>query len=218
MAIQTTTHHSANAATPARATYEKWIFLAGSASAFAAGLAFLAGLVALRMPGAAPVYTLLRSNWLLTIFRLLAGEPGVQLSQLYRLNALDLVLMSLIAATQAGLYLALQRNRRVLALIALVQPPLGILLLVLTHNAGRSAALGAELVICVAMLGSRVFGKWTAWLGLLSSILLLAGDLGTGLAPNTVLALATVVGYILLAGWLFLVSGRLFQLRRSSAG
>ncbi len=215
MTTQTTTHHAANAAIPGKAAYPKWMLTAGSASALGAALLLLSGILGLRTPNAGGLLALLRGNWLITIFRLLAGEADIQVSELYRLNAPDLVLLALIAVTHAGLYCTLHRSRRALALIALVQPPLGILLFLLTHNAGRSAGMGATLVMSVAMLGSQTFSKWTGWLGLLASILLLAGDFGTGLAPNTVLAVSTGIGYVLLIGWLFVVAGRLFELARS---
>ncbi len=214
MTTQTTTHRAADADLAGSGAYSKWILVAGSAAALTAGLLFLAGPIALSIPGESSVLSLLRSNWLSTIFRLLAGEAGIQASELYRLNALDLALLALIAVTHAGLYCTLHRSRRVLALIALVQPPLGILLFVLTHGAGRSAVMGASLVMSVAMLGSQTFRKWTGWMGLLASILLLAGDVGTGLAPNAILAASTGTGYVLLIGWLFVVARRLFQLAR----
>ncbi len=215
MTTQTTTHRAADADLAGSGAYSKWILMAGSASALGAALLFLAGFIALRTPNAGALLALLRSNWLITIFRLLAGDTRIQASALYRLNSLDLVLLALIAITHAGLYCALQRSRRVLALIALVQPPLGILLFVLTHSAGRSAVMGAGLVMSVAMLSNQVFGKWTGWMGLLASILLLAGDFGTGLAPNAILAASTGIGYVLLTAWLFLVARRLFELARS---
>ncbi len=214
MTTQVTTHHAANAPVPGKAAYPKWMHMAASASAFSAGLLFLAGFIALRASNAGGLLALLRGNWLITIFRLLAGEAGLRASELYRLNALDLILLALIAVTHAGLYRTLHSSRRVLALIGVVQPPLGILLFVLTHSAGRSAAMGATMVLSVAMLGSQVFDKWTGWMGLLASILLLAGDFGTGLAPNSALALSTELGYMLLAAWLFLVGLRFSRLAR----
>lgn len=186
------------------AMYRKWIYLAGAASALAAGLILFADLIRLNEA----------NNWLITIFRLLAGSNGVRASELYRLNALDLVLLALIAAAHAGLYAALHRSNRILALIAVLQPPLGILLFLLTHSAGRCAVMGAGLVASIAALRSGTIGKWTGSAGLISSVLLLAGDLGTSLAPCSLLAFSTGVGYILLIGWLLAVGRRLLQLAR----
>ncbi len=211
MTTETTTHLVANTAITSRATYPKWILMAASACTLGAGLIVLAGFIALLMPGAGSLPTLLRGNWLITIVRLLAGDAAIQASELYRLNALDLVLLALTAVTQAGLYCTVRRNHQVLALLALVQPPLGILLFLLTHSAGRSAVMGATLAMPVAMLGSQNFGKWTARMGLLASILLLLGDFGAGLAPNSMLAVATGIGYMLLTCWLFVVGRRLLQ-------
>ncbi len=180
------------------------IYLAGAISAFAAGLIFLAGVVGLAGS----------NNWLITILRLLAGSNAAQPSQLYRLSGLDLALLALIAIMHVGLYAALHRSHRILALLALVQPPLGILLFLLTHNAGRSAAMGAGLVISVAMLRGGPFSKWMGWIGLTSNALLFAGDLCTGLAPSTALAISTGLGYVLIIGWLLAVGHRLLHLAR----
>ncbi len=192
----------------------KWIYWTASASALLAALMFAAGAIALLMPGSGSLLALLRGNWLITIFRLLAGDAGITAGDLYQLKALDLALLALVAATHAGLYCALHRSHRILAAVALVQPPLGILLLVLTHSIGRSAAMGAGLVISLAMLRGGPFGRWTGWMGLASSILLLAGDFGAGLAPFGPLAAVTAIGYVLLTAWLCAVAWQLFRLAR----
>ncbi len=179
-----------------------WIYLAASASAVGAGLLFLAGILGLTKG----------DNWLITIFKLLAGSDGIQPSQLYQLNVLDLALLVLIAIAHAGLYVAVHRSHRILAPIALVQPPLGILLFLFTHSAGRCAVMGAGFVISVTMLRGGPFTKRLGWIGLLSSALLLAGDLGTGMAPSSPLAISTALGCVLLIGWLLAVGRRLLQL------
>lgn len=187
-----------------KAMYKKWIYWIASACALGAAFALLAGILGLTGG----------NNWLITIFRLLAGSNGAQLSQLYQLNSPDLVLLALVATTFIGLYLALHKTHPILAAIAAVQPPLGILLFLLTQNAGRSAVMGAGLAISLAMLRGDSFTKWISRVGLVSSVLLFAGDLGTGLAPNRILAVSTGIGYVLLTGWLFAVAHRLFRLAR----
>ncbi len=188
----------------AKPIYRKCIYWIASACALGAALLLLAGILGLTKG----------DNWLITIFRLHAGSNGVQLIQLYRVNPLDLTLLALIATTYIGLYLALHRSHPVLAVIAAVQPPLGILLFVLTQNAGRSSVMGACLAISLAMVLGGPFSKWLGWIGLMCSILLLAGDLGTGLAPNHILAISTGIGYVLQVSWLFAVAYRLFRLAR----
>ncbi len=188
----------------AKPIYRRWIYWITSACALGAALLLLAGILGLTRG----------DNWLITIFKLHAGSNGVQMSQLYRVNPLDLTLLALIATTYIGLYLALHRSHPILAAIAAAQPPLGILLFLLTQNAGRSSVMGAGLVISLAMLRGGPFSKWIGWAGLIPSALLFAGDLATGLAPNRILAVATGVGYVLLISWLFTVADRLFRLAR----
>ncbi|RPI30094.1 MAG: DUF4386 family protein, partial [Chloroflexota bacterium] len=81
---------------------------------------------------------------------------------------------------------------------------------------GRCGVMGAELIISIVMLKSQRFGKGIAWAGIISSVLLLAGDMGTSMAPSTILAVLMGIGYILLMLWLFLVAGKLFSLGSGS--
>lgn len=200
-----------------------WLYKFSSAAALGAGGLFLIGAVDLVLTilyadTLKAWFSLFQSNWLLVIFKLHAGFSGIQADLLYRLNPLDLMILALIAIAFLGLYLALRGTSKIWSLIALVQPFLGIVLLVGTKSVGRSGVMGAELVISAVMLRSRLFDKRTAYLGMLSGALLLAGDIGASMAPSMILATLTGIGYLLLITWFFLVAGRLFRLGLDDRG
>jgi hypothetical protein len=188
-----------------------------SAAALITGLLFLAGgvelIITALLPGAINNWlSLLQDNWLIVIFKLHAGFSGVQSNLLYRLNILDIIILALLAILYIGLYIALRRTSKVWSVIALAQPFLGMALFIATKTAGRSAVMGAGLVISLVMLRSNTFNRATAFIGILSSLFLLTGDISVAIASSTFIAILTGVGYLLLIIWFFLVAHRLFQM------
>jgi hypothetical protein len=151
-------------------------------------------------------------NWLIIIFKLHAGFNGIQLNVLEGLNILDIVLLLLAGIMYIGLYAALRRTSIFWSIIALIQPFLGIVLFIVTRSAGRSAMMGAALVISLAMLKSTTFNKPIAFLGIAASILLLIGDFSAGIPPSIMIASLFGIAYILVIVWFFLVALTLFQL------
>ena len=170
------------------------------------------------MPGTtSSLLTLFQNNWLVVIFKLHAGFNGIESNLLYELKLLDIVIMAFVATTCLGLYVALRRTSKIWSAIAAVQPIVGIVLFIATKTAGRSAVMGAELVISAVMLRTTLFNKLTAFLGMLSSVLLLVGDFSVGITHSYVIAILTGIGYVLLMTWFFLIARRLFQLGRDLA-
>jgi hypothetical protein len=158
-----------------------------------------------------------QDNWLVVIFKLLAGFTEVRMSLLHVLNFLDIAILALAGLTVLGLYIALRSTSKIWAMIALAQPFLGILLFIATQNAGRSSVMGAVLVISFILLRNKFFNRSTAYLGILASVLLLAGDFTAGLIPPTYLMAALFgLGYVLLILWFFLIGRNLFQLGKAA--
>lgn len=160
-------------------------------------------------------FSLLQNNWLIVLLELNAGSYGILFDRLHFLNPLDLVIMAFVATMYLGLYGILRRTSKVWSLIAMMQPFLGIVLFIITKTAGRSAVMGAGLVISLVMLRNNIFSKAVAFIGILASLFLLVGDFGT--VPNShssILALLISIGYVLLIIWFFLIARRLFQLGR----
>ena len=155
----------------------------------------------------------LQGIWLIVIFKLLAGSSGVGLDLLTGIKLLDLVFLVLVGVVHLGLYAALRRNSRAWSIVAAVQPWLGIALLFATSTAGRSAVMGAALVASLVMLGSALFKKTAAYVGIAASVLLLAGDFSAGAIQHSPFVASLFgAGYVLLVIWFFLVGGRLLAL------
>ncbi len=193
-----------------------WLYKLSGAAALIVGVLFLIPVLDLIIPGFQPGtangwLSLFQDNWLVVIFKLHAGFRGVQSNQLYNLNFLDIAIMALVGVVYLGLYAALRRAGKIWSIIALAQPFLGIALFMATKSAGRSGVMGAGLVISIIMLRGNIFNKVTAYMGLLSSALLLFGDISEGITHSYVIAILTGVGYVLLIVWFFLIAKSLFQ-------
>ena len=200
----------------AKELHSNWLYIISTAAAWILGWLLVVAVLELVLTFLQPAIanrwlTLLQHNWLVVIFKLHAGFREVQPSLLSRVNLLDLVILVLTAAMYVGLYTALRNTSKVWSCMALAQPILGIVLFLATKSAGRSSVMGAELVISLVMMTSKVFNKRIAYVGVLSSILLLVGDLGVSMAPSLILAVVTGTGYLLFVIWLWLVGRRLIQ-------
>lgn len=84
--------------------------------------------------------------------------------------------------------------------IAVALPLLGIPLLLVTQQAGRSGVLGGGIVIAVLMLSSPDSTS-SGIVGLVANVLLLIGDFATSESRAPVVAAAVTVGYVLLMVW-----------------
>ncbi len=193
------------------------LYQVSGAAALLTGVLFLLALAGLIgstiLPGAGGGwFSRIENNWLVLLFKWNAGYNGVTFDQLVGPDAIDLTILALVAVLFAGLYAALRQTSRVWSVVAAVQPFLGIALFIATRLAGRSSVMGAGLVISFVMLRSRIFGKLTAWFGIIACALLLAGDFGsTENTQSSLLAVFIGIGYVLLIAWFFLVARRLLQ-------
>jgi hypothetical protein len=196
-----------------------WLYRVGGTAALITGLGLLTAMISLIVLGLQPDatndwFSRFQNNWLIVIFKLHAGFRGVQSDLLHGLNFLDMAILALVGMTCLSLYAALWRTSRIWSIIAMVHPFLGMVIFVATKTAGRCTVMGAGLVISCVMLQSRgrVFGKITACVGILASVLLLAGDFSVGIPHSNIVATLFGIGYVLLIIWFFLIGRRLFQL------
>jgi hypothetical protein len=200
--------------------YRSGLYHISGVAAVASCILLLAALIDLIVtylqPGMAHgMLSLFGDNWLVTIFEM---HAGIQSGQLYVFNLLDIVIMVLVGMSLIGLYAALVKSSKILSLLALAQPFLGMIIFTLTGNAGRSAVMGSVLVISLAMLRSSTFGKAIAYTGILASVLLLVGDLAAGGARSGSIAALTGLGYVLLMVWLLQVGLELYRRGSTVAG
>ena len=153
------------------------------------------------------------NNWLVVLAKLNAGFSSVHFDLLQRLNSLDLAIMALVAVMHLSLYATLRRTPKIGSVLAVLQPFLGMVLFIVTQTAGRSAVMGAGLVISCVMLRSTIFGKAIALLGILVNVPLLVGDFSTTPdSHSSIMAIIIGIGYVLLLVWLFQVARRLIHL------
>lgn len=152
--------------------------------------------------------------WLMTIFRLQAGFGDANIDQMQGLHLLDMAVLLLVGIVCLGLFAALYRTSKFLSVLALVQPFLGLLLYIVTQEAGRSAVMGAALVISIVMRKGKVFSKITALAGIVVSVLLLIGDFTAGVLSSPLIAGLFGIAYLLFVIWFILIARKLFQLGR----
>ena len=194
-----------------------WLYKTSATAALLAGILFLIAVADLIIasPGHGTLQAWMspfQNNWLVVIFKLHAGVGGIHIDKLQIFNFLDLAILALVATVHIGLYAVLRKTSKIWSIIAVIQPFLGMALFIATKSAGRSAVMGAGLVISAVMLRSNAFNKVIADVGLLASILLLAGDLSAGvIPPSGLIATLFGIGYVLLMAWLFLIARRLLQ-------
>ena len=181
------------------------------------GMIFLIGLVGVIQevffPGAGgEPLTENVDNWLVVLFKLNAGFDGVRFDLLHGVNGLDVTILLLLAVTLAGFYIKFQQKSKILTLIAMILPVLGIGVFIATQLAGRSAVMAAVLLASIVMLRSTLFNKTTAVIGILSSVLLLTADFGTRPdSPSLLMAVFVGIGYVLMMTWFLLVGAKLLQ-------
>jgi hypothetical protein len=153
-----------------------------------------------------------QDNWLVIIFKLQVGFGGVQTDRLNVLDFPDIAILALVGVTVLGLYAALKGASKIWSLIALAQPWLGLVLFIVTKNAGRSGVMGAVLVISAVMLRNDIFNRSTACMGILAAVLLLVGDLSAGMLHSNVIAILFALGYALMVTWFFQVARNLLKI------
>jgi hypothetical protein len=223
MTSQLQVNHREDAYTQTAESNRKSLYLAGSVAALMAGLLLLLAMISLVssaiQPGVMIGWLLpFQDNWLIVIFKLHAGFGDTQINLLHILNFLDLAVLALVGTMLLGLYAAIRRISRVWSMIALALPFLGMVLFIATKTAGRSAVMGAVLIVSIVMLRNKIFNRATAYMGIMASLLLLLGDFTAGVLHSNIITALFGIGYLLLMTWIFLIARRLFQLGQNAKG
>jgi hypothetical protein len=143
--------------------------------------------------------------WLLVLHDVNAGRSGVTPDALRGVQPVDVVLLLLATLAYAGFWPRLGTVHPVWLALAIAQPLVGVVLLLVTRHVGRSGLLGGALVVAVLMVVEDVW-RVAGWLGIAGSLLLLVGDFGTGTRTDRLLAWAVAGGYGALFVWFWLVS------------
>jgi hypothetical protein len=91
-------------------------------------------------------------NWLVVLFQVNSGVGSIPSEPLHIVNWLDVAILVLVAIALVGFWPGPGRPHRVWMAIAVALPVLGIPLLLVTQQAGRSGVLGGGIVNAVLML------------------------------------------------------------------
>lgn len=176
----------------------------GGVAGSAVALILVTGIVslALELPG------LRLRTWLAVLFEINTGIGSPPADPLRVANPLDVTVLALTGATIMAAWSLIPAPSRPWRLVSVALPFVGIVLLLATHLVGRSAVMGAGVVIAVAM--ARTPGlQPLGYLGICANALLLVGDVTTGDSPEPFVATLVGVGYLLLLAWFALVGLRL---------
>ena len=104
--------------------------------------------------------------------------------------------MALVATTYLGLYAALRRTSRIWSIIAAVMRFLGIVVFHRNENSRPQRGDGCGAGNLVRHAAEKYLQKVIAYLGILASVLLLAGDFGTTEnSASTIVAVLIGIGY-----------------------
>lgn len=193
-----------------------WISRAGSLCAVLLGILFFLPITGLFLGRHLPIFqngwlASLMGNWLTVIIRLHAGLLPAVPDPLFGLNVLDLVILFLVDEVIFVLAFPLLKERKLLAIIALIQPMIGILLFVFTQQVGRSAVMSSILTVCIVMLTLEREERFMEWIGIAGGVLVLLGDITVGIYPSPILATLTGLGYLLLTCWFILAAIHMFN-------
>jgi hypothetical protein len=192
-----------------------WLLKTGGIAAWVLSALFVIGITGVTLLDGR--YAFLQNNWLMVLFKLNIRSYNAQASMLNDVNILDLVIMVLFCILFLALKTALHRFHMVWSSIGAILPFLGIILFLITHTAGRSALLIGALIFSIVMLGSHVFDKASAWMGIMASLLLFfGGDIGTTLFPSSILIAVLIgIGYMLWIIWFASIGWKLISIART---
>jgi hypothetical protein len=154
------------------------------------------------------------NNWLVKIFILHAEPNGIQ-ADLHGRNLLDTFILLLVSVICLSISTVFKNARKAWSLIAFALSVIAIILFLATQMVGRSTVMLAVLIISLAMIGDRTFGKATISAGILAGVFLFVGDLTVGVHSN-IITILFGIGYMLLITWFFLIAQSLFRLSRMS--
>lgn len=133
----------------------------GGVASILVALLLLVGLVGL----AVPLPGLGIRNWLVVLLQINSGLDGLPPDPLRVFNPLDIAVLVLVGVTFLGTWPGPGRPHKVWVVIATALPLLGIAVLLLTGQAGRSGVMGGGLVVGASGVRSGSGGVSDALLG-----------------------------------------------------
>jgi hypothetical protein len=147
------------------------------------------------------LHTYFFDNWLVLFAKVNSGI--FQFSSLSVLAPIDFILLALIGVIYFIVFISLHKNLLVyiLGIIAVASPFFGIILLVQTHNAGRTGLLTATVLLCICMIDNTKGKISTMISGITSGIgLLVLCDYLSMKSINMIYSYTIAIFYVI---WIF---------------
>ncbi|MBY9008181.1 MAG: hypothetical protein KGD63_15685 [Candidatus Lokiarchaeota archaeon] len=142
----------------------------------------------------------------------------IEEESLVGINLLDMMILILLVIITTSLYPILKHVNKVGAILAFVQPFIGILLFIITEETGRTAFFSTGLTIAIILLGSDVFNKKVIYVGLLANIFLLIPDICLAWLNSITLGVIMGIGYLLVIPFFILISWELISFNKRKHG
>ena len=151
-------------------------------------------------------------NWLTRILKLSFGLSKDNLL-LYSFNPFDFIILILTGFIIYAISFTFNKTRKVVSLFASAMLFVGIIILIITHLAGRSSLMASVLICSICMINNRHFNNFIVISGILSGILLLLGDITLGVLISLFISILFLFGYLILILWYFLVAKVLYKVK-----
>ena len=155
-------------------------------------------------------FELFQDNFVVRLIKLHASY-NKSLEELFTVvNILDMSILMFVCLTVIAFYPTLRNINGTLAIIAICQPFIGIILFLITQEIGRTTTFSTALTISAIILWSDRSDS-SAILGVISAGLILIPDISFILGYSEIMAIIMSTGYLLFIPWWFLSSMNLFQ-------
>jgi hypothetical protein len=151
------------------------------------------------------VIQLISDNWLIKIFKIHTKIISTSSNPLHEIKFYDIFILTLFSLISMCLYLTIRKQNKIWFLTAISLPILGIIFLMITQLAGRSAFMASGLIISIILFSKGSQKKLTGLTGILANTLLLVGDFTVGFDSKIIPALFGL-GYILETIWIFMLA------------
>ena len=148
---------------------------------------------------------LISDNWLIIIFKLHSKIINPGTNQLHVVNLYDIFIITLFILISICLYLTLKKQNKIWFLSAISLLILGIIILLITQIAGRSAFMASGLIISIILFSKGSQKRITGLTGILANTLLLIGDFTVG-SDLKILPVLFGLGYLLEIIWIFMIA------------
>lgn len=150
-------------------------------------------------------------NWLVVFFQLSSGVGQLPDDPLRLLNPLDIAILVAVGIAYLGLWPGPVRPHPLWMVVATALPFAGIVVFLVSGQAGRSAVMAGGIVVAILFAVGRAW--LLAALGIVANGALLAADFAIRDVVQPPVAVLIAVGYLLLVAWFAVLGARMLRRR-----